>query len=47
VEVAFGVHTITVEKLGSLRRIVEKLSPKRKSIVSKPIMTETRYATEW
>ena len=47
VEVAFGVHTITVEKLGSLHRIMEKLTPKKEGIVRKPIMTETRYATEW
>ncbi len=47
VEVAFGVHTITVEKLGSLRRITEKLMPKKEGIIRKPVMTETRYATEW
>ena len=47
VEVAFGVYTLTVEKLGSLRRIVDKLTPKKEGVIRKPIMTETRYATEW
>jgi len=47
VEVAFGVYTITVEKLGSLRRVVDKLTPRKEGIIRKPVMTETRYATEW
>jgi len=47
VEVAFGVYTLTVEKLGSLRRVVDKLTPKKEGVIRKPIMTETRYATEW
>jgi DNA polymerase III alpha subunit len=47
VEVAFGVYTLTVEKLGSLRRIVEKLVSKKDGMVSQQIITETRYATEW
>ncbi|MBU0712601.1 DNA polymerase III subunit alpha [bacterium] len=47
VEVAFDVYTITVEKLGSLRRVVDKLTPKKEGMTRKPIMTETRYATEW
>ncbi|HDP68709.1 MAG TPA: DNA polymerase III subunit alpha [Candidatus Marinimicrobia bacterium] len=47
VEVAFGVYTITVEKLGSLRRIVDKLTPKKDCIMRQSVITETRYATEW
>jgi len=47
VEVAFGVYTLTVEKLGSLRRIVEKLVSKKDGMVRQQIITETRYATEW
>jgi len=47
VEVAFGVYTLTVEKLGSLRRVVDKLTPKKEGVIRKSIMTETRYATEW
>ncbi|MCD6204505.1 MAG: DNA polymerase III subunit alpha, partial [Candidatus Marinimicrobia bacterium] len=47
VETAYGVYTLTVEKLGGLRRIVDKLTPRREGVIRKPIMTETRYATEW